>query len=106
MLISLTNKPLLGYNSYMLEYDTPGDNFTIQMFQLVEISTTKILFKPKGYNGKFTANFSGAYEDKLYVGMNLNFHFTDYVRTTSLYESNNNPLYSSGTTRILAIGSF
>jgi hypothetical protein len=41
-------------------------------------------------------NFSGAYEDRLYVGMNMNFHFTDYLRTSSLYESNLNPFYSTG----------
>lgn len=50
----------------------------------------------RGYNGKFTANFSGAYEDRLYVGMNLNFLFSDYTRSTSLFESNTNPVYSSG----------
>jgi long-subunit fatty acid transport protein len=41
-------------------------------------------------------NFSGAYEDKLYVGMNMNLHFTDYVRTSSLYESNQNNFYNTG----------
>ena len=92
---------LLGYNSYMLEYDAPGD------FYYTNVPTGgnyyhKNTIQAKGFNGKFTANFSGAYEDKLYLGMNLNFLFTDYVRTTSLYESNNNPLYSSGTTILAA----
>lgn len=88
---------LLGYNSYMIEYDGTGD------FYYTNVPPGgnyyhKNSIQAKGYNGKFTANLSGAYEDKLYVGMNLNFHFTDYVRTTSLYESNNNPIFSSGTT--------
>ena len=30
--------------------------------------------------------------------MNLNAHFTDYVKTTSVYEANNNPLFSTGYT--------
>lgn len=51
-----------------------------------------------GYNGKVAANVATAYKDKIFLGMNLNFHFTDYVRSSSLYESNNNPLYSSGLT--------
>jgi hypothetical protein len=55
----------------------------------------KNTIQAKGYNGKFTANFSGAYNDKLYVGMNLNFHFTDYVRNSSLLESNQNPNFPS-----------
>lgn len=50
----------------------------------------------RGYNGKFTANFSGAYEDKLFLGMNLNFMFSDYTRSTSLFESNTNAPYSTG----------
>jgi len=51
-----------------------------------------------GYNGKITANFATSYKERLFLGMNLNAHFTDYQKTTSLYERNNNPLYSSGLT--------
>lgn len=81
----------LGYNSYMLDYDSATDNY------YTNVPTGgkyfhKNTIQAKGYNGKFTMNFSGAYEDRLYVGMNMNFHFTDYVRTSSLYESNSNTL--------------
>lgn len=81
----------LGYNSYMLDYDSATDNY------YTNVPTGgkyfhKNTIQAKGYNGKFTMNFSGAYEDRLYVGMNMNFHFTDYLRTSSLYESNNNPV--------------
>lgn len=82
---------LLGYNSYLIEYNATGDNY----YSNVPTGGNyyhKNTIEAKGYNGKFTANFSGAYEDKLYIGMNFNFHFTDYVRTSSLYESNNNPV--------------
>ncbi|WP_445718890.1 OmpP1/FadL family transporter [Flavobacterium sp.] len=44
-----------------------------------------------GYNGKLTANVATSYKDKLFLGINLNAHFTDYVLTTSLYENNDNP---------------
>lgn len=84
----------LGYNSYVLDYDTTGDNY----YSNVPTGGNyyhKNTIQAKGYNGKFTANFSGAYNDKLYVGMNMNFHFTDYLRSSSLYESNLNPFYST-----------
>ncbi|WP_396162771.1 OmpP1/FadL family transporter [Flavobacterium sp.] len=45
-----------------------------------------------GYNGKITTNVASSYKNKLFLGLNLNAHFTDYVVTTSLYENNNNPL--------------
>ncbi|UGS24301.1 OmpP1/FadL family transporter [Flavobacterium channae] len=44
-----------------------------------------------GYNGKLTLNFASSYDDKLFLGINLNAYFTDYVLTTSLYENNDNP---------------
>lgn len=44
-----------------------------------------------GYNGKLTANVATSYKDKLFLGINLNAHFTDYILTTSLYENNDNP---------------
>jgi long-subunit fatty acid transport protein len=42
-----------------------------------------------GYDGKFTANFATAYKDKLFLGINLNYHYTDIIKTTSVYESYN-----------------
>lgn len=53
--------------------------------------------KATGYNGKFTANFATTYQDKIYLGMNLNFHFTDYVNTFQLSEFNDG-IKSSGRT--------
>jgi hypothetical protein len=48
-----------------------------------------------GYNGKFSFNASSSYQDKLYIGVNLNSHFIDYTRNSSFYENNTNPLNSS-----------
>lgn len=45
-----------------------------------------------GYNGKLSFNVATSYKDKLYIGVNLNSHFTDYVQSTSFYESNRNNL--------------
>lgn len=45
-----------------------------------------------GYNGKLSFNAATSYKDKLYIGVNLNSHFTDFVQSSSFYEYNNNPL--------------
>ena len=91
----------LGYNSYLLNYDSVGDNYTSNV-PTGGNYFHKNTIQAKGYNGKFTANISGAYEDKLYLGMNMNFHFTDYVRSSSLYESNSNTLNTSPLTTVEA----
>lgn len=44
----------------------------------------------EGYNGKITANVAAQYQDKLYIGLNLNAHFTDFRKSTSVYERNSN----------------
>lgn len=77
----------LGYNAFLFDPNSPntyssnvpGGSFYQENF----ISSS-------GYNGKFTGNFSTSYKNKLYLGLNLNAHFTDYVRTSSVYERNNN----------------
>lgn len=87
----IDQQALLGFDSYILDYDSTGDSY----YSNVPTGGNyyhKNTIQAKGYNGKFSANFSGAYNDKLYVGMNMNFHFTDYVRTSSLYERNSNSI--------------
>jgi len=39
-----------------------------------------------GYNGKVALNFGTQLKDRLFLGANLNIHFTDYIQTSSLYE--------------------
>ncbi|TDD77498.1 OmpP1/FadL family transporter [Flavobacterium caseinilyticum] len=48
-----------------------------------------------GYNGKLSFNAATSYQDKLYIGLNLNSHFTDFQRSSSFYEDNSNPLDSN-----------
>jgi hypothetical protein len=45
-----------------------------------------------GYNGKLSFNAATSYNDKLYFGINLNSHFTDYTQSSSFYEDNSAPL--------------
>lgn len=42
-----------------------------------------------GFNGKASFNFAAQLADIVYVGMNLNAHFTDYINTTSFTERYN-----------------
>lgn len=85
---------LLGYNAYIFDSTSPntyqnnvpaGANY----FQ-------KSYFTSTGYNGKIIGNFATQYKNILFLGVNINAHFTDYVRTTAVYEQNN----STATTRI------
>lgn len=84
-----------GYNAYLFdpEVDTPDnivynrvDNVanSSNYYQEANIATT-------GFNGKVNLNFATQYRDWLYLGLNLNVHFTDYVKNTSIYEDYNNP---------------
>lgn len=43
-----------------------------------------------GFNGKLTFNGAASYKDKVFFGLSLNSHFTDYVQSSRFYESNNN----------------
>ena len=45
-----------------------------------------------GYNSKVSFNIATSYKDKIYLGANLNLHITDYRRSSSFYEDNNQPL--------------
>lgn len=78
----------LGYHTFL--FDPTSSNTYVSnvpsgsYYQRNYISTT-------GYNGKITGNFATSYKDKIFIGMNLNAHFTDYVRRSSVYESNSNP---------------
>jgi len=80
----------IGYQTYIIEPVTSntytsnvpsGGNYYHQNY----ITST-------GYNGKLTGNFASSYKNFLFLGANLNVHFTDYVKTSSLVETNNNPL--------------
>ena len=87
---------MLAYQSYLIESDGPDTYFTNvpsggNYYQENYVSAT-------GYNGKLSANIATSYKNRLFIGMNLNAHFTDYVKATSVYESNNNPLFSTGYT--------
>ncbi|QNK79002.1 outer membrane protein transport protein [Winogradskyella sp. PAMC22761] len=48
------------------------------------------LYSSTGYNGKLAFNFATDYNDRLYIGINLNSHFINYEKFTRLRETNSN----------------
>lgn len=76
----------LGYSAYLFDSNSPNSyssnvpaaNYSQQNY-----------YTSTGYNGKITGNFAAQYKDILFLGLNINAHFTDYVRITSLREQNN-----------------
>ena len=81
----------LGYQAYILESDTDDNNNT-SYFANVNSGNFfhDYLYTATGYNGKISFNLAAQYDDNLYLGLNLNSHFIDYNRTTSLLEDNSN----------------
>ncbi|KIA85563.1 OmpP1/FadL family transporter [Flavobacterium sp. AED] len=84
----------LGYQGYVINPESTNSNNTQytsnvpaggNYYQENTISTN-------GYNGKLSFNAATSYKDKLYIGLNLNSHFTDYRQSTSFYEDNSAPL--------------
>ena len=82
----------LGYESYILEpvNDTDGNT---SYYSNIEQGTfnQKYSYIARGYNGKISFNAAAEYNDRLYLGVNLNAHFINYDKYTFLRETNSNP---------------
>ena len=81
----------LGYQAYVINplIDVPNNtNYTSNVTPGGNYYQENSIYS-SGYNGKLSFNISTSNENKFYIGANLNSHFTDYVRTSSFYESNN-----------------
>lgn len=80
----------MGYETYIINEDANNPNLYVSNVPSGGNYYQDYNATSNGYNGKLTANLATSYKNKLFLGLNLNAHFTDYVATTSLYESNNN----------------
>ncbi len=82
----------LGYESYIIEPENDTDDNTVYSSNMGSGTfDQEFSYAARGYNGKFSFNFATQYQDNLYLGLNLNAHFIDYVRSTYFYEENSNP---------------
>lgn len=87
---------LLAYQTYIIDTSTlPLDpnnpNYISGVPNTGSYAHTNYV-STNGYNGKLAFNFATSYNDKLYLGINLNAHFTDYTKNSTVYESNNGPV--------------
>ncbi len=95
-----TQQAFLGYQGYIIDagenYNENSNRNYISLvpqgnyYQENEVTST-------GYNGKITFNGAASYQDKLFLGINLNAHFIDYNQSSSFYEKNDSPLSSDYT---------
>ncbi len=89
----IDQQAFLGYQAFIFN---PTSNNPQNATYVSNVPTNGNFFQDNytistGYDGKFTANFSTAYKDRLFLGINLNYHYTDIIKTTSVFESYNNP---------------
>jgi len=84
----------MAYETYIINQDTNNPNNYISNVPTGSYNQ-RYFATSNGYNGKLTANLAASYQDKLFLGINLNAHFTDYTLTTNVSESNDNPLNPS-----------
>ena len=91
---------MLGYQGYIVSAFDDADPNNIDYFTNIPEGSfyQESFLNSKGYNGKLTGNFAANYNDFLSIGMNLNIHFTDFTKSTSVYERNDNPEYTTGST--------
>ena len=81
----------LGYESYILEPQSDTDDNTVYTSNIASGTfDQQYNYVARGYNGKMSFNASAQYDEKLYLGINLNAHFLNYERFTAFDESNSN----------------
>jgi hypothetical protein len=96
-----TQQAFLGYQGYVTNEATNYDESTNRQYvssvpsganyyQENEVTAT-------GYNGKISFNGATSYQNKLFLGLNLNAHFIDYTQSSSFYEENDAALTSDYT---------
>ncbi|WP_290470363.1 OmpP1/FadL family transporter [Lacinutrix sp. MedPE-SW] len=79
----------LGYTSYIIESETGDDADTNYFSNVVGNSfDQQYNYTSTGYNGKLAFNIGAQYGDNIYLGLNLNSHFLNFERFTSINESN------------------
>jgi len=82
----------LGYEGYLINPVTEDDNNTQYTTNVPAGGNyyQENTITSEGYNGKLSFNAATSYKDKLYLGLTLNSHFTDFRQNTFFYEDNDN----------------
>ena len=91
----------LGYESFILEANSSSPSNTSYFTNVSALGGNYIQtnsVNSQGNNGKVSFNFSSQYNEKLSIGINLNSHFSDFIRSSRFFETNRNPYYTTGAT--------
>ncbi|MCO5725893.1 OmpP1/FadL family transporter [Robiginitalea marina] len=83
----------LGFQAGFIDPEDPDNDNNTQYFSNAAYNTVsqEYLQRTNGFNGKFTMNFAGQYQENLYLGASLNFHSVIYERLTLLDETGYDP---------------
>lgn len=82
----------LGFESFILEPEDNTDDNTAYRSNITGGNyNQRYSLQSTGYNGKMAFNFSGQYDERLNLGLNINAHFLNYNRTTIFDESASDP---------------
>lgn len=80
----------LGYNAYIFNPESPDPNNTRYETNVPGGSYYQQNFiETNGYNGKIAFNFGTQLKKRFYLGLNLNMHFSDYIKDYSIFENYN-----------------
>lgn len=84
----------LGYQGYLINPVTNNSNNTLYTSNVREGGNyyQENRVYTNGYNGKLSFNLSSAYKDRIFIGINLNSHFTSFTQSERFYEDNDNTL--------------
>ena len=90
----IEQQAFLGYNGYVINPIDPSDlnnaTYTTNVPTGSGGFNQQNYIETTGYNGKLNFNIATQYKDKLYLGLNLNSHFTDLRQSSRFYENNSN----------------
>lgn len=89
----------LGYNTYIINpaTDTPSNTTYVSNYDPAASNYYQEDFvNTTGFHGKVALNFGAQLKKRVYVGANINVHFTDYIRTSRFYEDANTPAGLNG----------
>ena len=82
----------LGFESGILEPIDINDNNNIAYTSNTGIGNflQEYNYESQGYNGKFSVNVAGQFNDNIHLGLNINSHFVDFSNKSFFIEENNN----------------
>ncbi len=89
---------MLGYQSFILEKGNSG-NYISNMAEGPYLQQSSVI--QDGINAKVTGNIAFDFNNRFYVGANLNYHTLDFKKSNQLYESTTNTAITNGVSDIL-----